>query len=55
MKVPVGANFKNVYRVQMMRNGVRYKRDFTVDQFKEACEFAEKKRKEIFGEYAGNG
>ena len=46
---------QNVYRVQMMRKGVRYKWDFPIDQFKEACEFAEKKRHEIFGEYAGNG
>lgn len=43
------------YWVQIMKNGVRYRWIFPGDQFKEACEFAEIKRKEIFGEYAGNG
>jgi hypothetical protein len=27
--------------------------EFPANQFKEACEFAEKKRQELFGEYAG--
>jgi len=43
------------YLVQIMKNGIRNKWDFGKDQFDEACEFAEQKRKEIFGEYAGNG
>ena len=41
--------------VQFMKNGTRYKWDFPASQFKEACEFAEKKRKELFGEFAGKG
>lgn len=44
----------NVYWVQFMKEGERYKWVFSSDEFKEACEFAEKKRKELFGEFAGN-
>jgi transcriptional regulator with XRE-family HTH domain len=44
------------YKVQLMKNGERYVWDFPLDQFEEACQFAEKKRKEIFGkDYAGVG
>lgn len=43
------------YWVQIMKNGVRYRWEFPSDKFEEACEFAEIKRKEIFGEYAGLG
>ena len=46
---------ENRYLVQIMKDGERYKWDFPANQFEEACKFAEKKRKEIFGEYAGNG
>lgn len=44
----------NVYWVQFMRKGKRFRWVFPSDQFKEACEFAEIKRKEIFGDFAGN-
>lgn len=44
----------NKYRVHIMKNGINYGRDFPVDQFEEACNFARLKRKELFGEYAGN-
>lgn len=43
------------YWVQLMKDGVRYKWIFPGNQFKEACEFAELKRQEIFGIYAGVG
>lgn len=46
---------EQVYWVQIMRKGVRYKWEFPLSQFKEACELAEIKRKEIFGEFAGKG
>lgn len=42
----------NVYRVQIMKNRQRYIWDFSIYQFKEACEFAEKKRKELFAEFS---
>jgi hypothetical protein len=41
------------YWVQIMKDGKRYKWIFSIDEFEEACKFAEKKRKEIFGEFAG--
>lgn len=44
----------NQYWVQIMKDGVRYKWEFPLSQFDEACEFAIMKRKELFGEYAGN-
>lgn len=40
---------ENVYWVQFCKNYQRYKWVFPIDQFKEACEFAEKKRIELFG------
>jgi len=43
------------YWVQFCRNGERSNWKFPFDQFDEACAFAEVKRKEIFGEFAGNG
>lgn len=43
------------YLVQIMKDGIRYKWEFPPDQFEEACKFADIKRKEIFGEYAGVG
>jgi len=45
---------KNVYWVQFMKKGERYRWEFSGDQFDEACKFAEKKRKELFAEFAGN-
>ena len=44
----------NVYWVQFMKKGERFRWEFPGNQFKEACEFAEEKRKELFGEFAGN-
>ena len=41
---------ENAYWVQFMRKGERFRWVFNSDQFDEACEFAKKKRKEIFGE-----
>jgi hypothetical protein len=46
---------KQVYKVQIMKKGISYRWEFKLDQFEEACEFAERKRKELFGEFAGNG
>lgn len=46
---------ENEYWVQLMKDGVRYKWEFPKDKFEEACEFAEKKRKELFGDFAGLG
>ena len=46
---------KQAYVVQLMKNGERYSWEFGLNQFEEACKFAEEKRKEIFGKYAGNG
>jgi len=43
------------YLVQFMRDGEKFIWEFSINQFEEACKFAEKKRKEIFGEFAGNG
>lgn len=45
---------KQVYLVQIMKKGMLYKWEFPLDQFEEACKFAEEKRKELFGKYAGN-
>lgn len=44
----------NEYWVQLMKNGIKYKWVYPADKFKEACEFAELKRNELFGDYAGN-
>lgn len=49
------SNDPDILWVQFMKDGIRYKWDFPASQFEEACKFAEIKRKEIFGEYAGNG
>ena len=46
---------KQVYLVQFMKNGERFIWEFSINEFDEACTFAEKKRKELFGEYAGKG
>lgn len=46
---------KQVYLVQIMKNYQRYCWEFELDQFEEACELAEEKRKELFGEFAGKG
>jgi len=46
---------ENLYWVQFMKKGERFRWTFASDQFDEACEFAEKKRKELFGVYAGKG
>lgn len=45
----------NQYLVQIMKDGVRYKWEFPINQFKEACDFADKKRNELFKDYSGNG
>ena len=42
------------YWVQFCKNGERFKWEFTIDQFQEACTFADIKRVELFGEFAGN-
>lgn len=46
---------REIYRVQMMRKGEKFRWDFELYEFEEACKFAELKRREIFGEFAGNG
>ena len=46
---------KQIYMVQIMRKGERFSWEFELNQFDEACIFAEEKRKELFGKYAGNG
>lgn len=46
---------KQLYFVQIMRKGEKFKWEFELNEFEEACAFAELKRQEIFGEYAGNG
>jgi len=43
------------YWVQIMRYGKRFKWEFSENEFDKACKFAEQKRQELFGEYAGNG
>ena len=43
------------YWVQFQKEGERFKWEFPIDNFEEACIFAEQKRKELFGEFAGNG
>jgi hypothetical protein len=52
--VNYGAN-RGEYWVQFQKKDKRYKWVFPLDMFDEACKFAEKKRKEIFGDYAGLG
>lgn len=47
-------NNKRFYVVQFMKNGERYRWEFSLDQFQEACNFADIKRVELFGEFAGN-
>lgn len=47
-----GTNRKE-YWVQFMKKGKRYKWIFSLDKYEEACKFADEKRVEIFGEYAG--
>ena len=44
-----------IYKVQIMKNGVMHCWEFALDQFDEACRFAEKMRKKLFGEFAGEG
>lgn len=46
-------NNKEFYVVQFMKNGERFKWEFSLNQYDEACKFADKKRVELFGEYAG--
>ncbi len=46
-------NGKEIYRVQIMRKGERFKWDFELNEFEDACIFAELKRHELFGEFAG--
>jgi hypothetical protein len=42
------------YWVQFCRKGERFKYKFPLAQFQEACNFADIKRIELFGEFAGN-
>lgn len=44
----------NEFWVQFRKEGIDYKWVFPINKFKEACKFADLKRKELFGEYAGN-
>ena len=44
---------ERIYKVQIMKNYIRYAWDFAESQFEEACKFAKKKREELFGEFAG--
>jgi len=44
---------KQEYWVQIMRKGERYKWEFPLDQFDEACRCAEENRLLLFGEFAG--
>lgn len=44
---------KQLYLVQIMRKGERFKWEFSLNQFEDACKFAEEKRKELFEEFAG--
>lgn len=46
---------KQLYLVQLMKNGERYKWEFELNEFEEACKYAENKRQELFGEFAGGG
>lgn len=41
--------------MQFQKDGERYRWEFPTSEFDEACKFAEEKRKEIFGEFAGSG
>jgi DNA-binding Xre family transcriptional regulator len=41
------------YCVQFMKDGIKSRWEFSLNEFDEAVAFAEIKRKEIFGEYAG--
>jgi hypothetical protein len=44
---------RSEYWVQFQKNGEKFKWIFPLDKFDEAVKFAEKKRKDIFGEFAG--
>ena len=46
---------KQVYMVQICKNGERFKWEFGLHEFNKACKFAELKRQELFGDFAGNG
>lgn len=45
----VTKNGKEMYYVQIMKNGERFKWEFELNEFDEACEFARQKRIELFG------
>ena len=45
----------NILWVQFHKDGERFKWEFPISKFDEACQFAEMKRQEIFGEFAGKG
>jgi hypothetical protein len=47
-------SYKREYLVQFCRRGERFKYVFPLSQFQEACDFADMKRVELFGEFAGN-
>jgi hypothetical protein len=44
----------NEYWVQHMKDGKSYKKIFPADQFKEACDYADNMREELFGSFKGN-
>lgn len=52
--VNYGANHSE-YWVQFCRDNIRFKWKFPLDKFEEACEFAKKKRIELFKDFSGNG
>jgi len=45
---------REFYFVQFMRKGERFIWEFPLDQYQEACDFADIKRLELFGAYSGN-
>jgi len=45
---------RKYYNVAFMKEGKPYIWEFPLSKFQEACAFADIKRKEIFGEFAGN-
>lgn len=52
-KIKKGKSFG--YIVQITKEGIKHSKEFSLNQFDEACKYAEELRKELFGEYAGNG
>lgn len=46
---------EDCYYVQIMKSGKLFRQTFPLSHFDEACQFAEEKRKELFGDFAGKG